>query len=96
VRTSTTAPGHRRDRRRTVHFGGQCAAVDLRLSRNTPATGRVLFAGTQHRSLGVVTGSGPSQRLLGPGPVHFDDQPAAVGGAARCSPAGGTRLTPQV
>lgn len=41
--------------------------------------GRVLFAGTQHRSIGVVT-AGPSQPLFGSGPAHFDDQPAAVGG----------------
>jgi len=44
-----------------------------------PATGRVLFAGTQHRSLGVVTGAGPSQPLFGSGPTHFDDQPSAEG-----------------
>jgi len=46
---------------------------------DAPTTGRVLFAGTQHRSLGVVTGPGPSQPLLGPGPAHFDDQPSARG-----------------
>ncbi|HEY0508597.1 MAG TPA: hypothetical protein VGD12_11030 [Blastococcus sp.] len=44
-----------------------------------PATGRVLFAGTRHRSLGVVTGPGPSAPLLGPGPTHLDDQPSARG-----------------
>jgi Tol biopolymer transport system component len=43
------------------------------------ASGRVLFAGTRHRSLGAVTGSGSSQPLLGAGPTHFDDQPSAVG-----------------
>lgn len=65
---------------------------------DTPPTGRILFAGTQHRSLGVVTGtdtSGPSAPLFGPGPAHFDDQPDAVGGqlvftSRRASP------TPQV
>ncbi|TCO55782.1 DUF11 domain-containing protein [Actinocrispum wychmicini] len=55
------------------------AQPTARLS-DAPVTGRVLFAGTQHRSLGVVTGTGPSQPLLGPGPTHFDDQPFAVGG----------------
>jgi Tol biopolymer transport system component len=46
-----------------------------------PTTGRVLFAGTQHRGLGVVDGSGtgPSAPALGEGPAHFDDQPAARG-----------------
>lgn len=43
-------------------------------------SGRILFAGTQHRSLGVVTGPGPSAPLFGPGPTHYDDQPDAVGG----------------
>jgi Tol biopolymer transport system component len=44
-----------------------------------PVTGRVLFAGTGHRSLGVVTGPGPSTPLLESGPTHFDDQPSARG-----------------
>lgn len=44
-----------------------------------PVTGRVLFAGTGHRSLGVVTGPGPSAPLLEQGPTHFDDQPSARG-----------------
>lgn len=48
---------------------------------DAPTTGRVLFAGTEHRSLGAVTGPqpGPSEPLLGPGPAHVDDQPSARG-----------------
>lgn len=70
------------------------AGVRQAVAAVPPPSGRVLFAGTQHRSLGIVTGSNsdPSAPLFGPGPTHFDDQPYAVGGqlvftSKRSSPA---------
>ncbi|HEX4701486.1 MAG TPA: hypothetical protein VH352_05095 [Pseudonocardiaceae bacterium] len=62
---------------------GVAPGVEVRhaaVASAAPATGRILFAGTQLRSLGVVTGPGPSAPLFGPGPTHYDDQPDAVGG----------------
>jgi dipeptidyl aminopeptidase/acylaminoacyl peptidase len=51
---------------------------------DAPTTGRIAYAGTQHRSMGVapVTGEMAStdQPLFGAGPAHFDDQPFARGG----------------
>ncbi|HEX5496782.1 MAG TPA: hypothetical protein VFX70_19645, partial [Mycobacteriales bacterium] len=49
-----------------------------------PASGRILFAGTGDRSLGVVTAPVPglpvsTRPLLDERPAHFDDQPAARG-----------------
>lgn len=58
---------------------GAVAAQPPATPLDAPVTGRVLFAGTGHRSLGIVTGPGPSAPLLGPGPTHFDDQPSARG-----------------
>ncbi|GAB2719812.1 hypothetical protein [Kitasatospora kifunensis] len=46
----------------------------------TPAAGRIVFAGTDHRSLGQVTGTAASTPLFGPGPAHFDVDPSARGG----------------
>ncbi|MFG2907724.1 hypothetical protein ACGF13_21995 [Kitasatospora sp. NPDC048286] len=48
------------------------AAVD-------PAAGRIVFAGTDHRGLGKVTGAESSTPLFGPGPIHFDRDPSARG-----------------
>ncbi|GHJ37436.1 hypothetical protein [Streptomyces sp. TS71-3] len=42
--------------------------------------GRIVFAGTAHRSLGEVTDPGRSDPLFGPGPAHFDQQASARGG----------------
>ncbi|MFF3069845.1 hypothetical protein ACFVSN_00490 [Kitasatospora sp. NPDC057904] len=42
--------------------------------------GRIVFAGTNHRGLGRVTGTADSTPLFGPGPVHFDQDPSARGG----------------
>ncbi|SOB79587.1 hypothetical protein [Streptomyces sp. 1331.2] len=44
-----------------------------------PAAGRIVFAGTNHRGLGRVTGTESSTPLFGPGPVHFDQDPSARG-----------------
>ncbi|MFE6051608.1 hypothetical protein ACFQ6N_12660 [Kitasatospora sp. NPDC056446] len=44
-----------------------------------PAAGRIVFAGTDHRGLGRVTGAASSTPLSGPGPVHFDQEPSARG-----------------
>jgi Tol biopolymer transport system component len=41
--------------------------------------GRILFAGTGHLGLGVVTSQTASAPLFGPGPAHFDEQAAARG-----------------
>jgi len=65
------------------------------VASDTPAPGRVLFAGTQHRSLGLVTGPGLSAPLFGPGPAHNDDQPDAVGGLLVFTSRRGS-ATPQV
>ncbi|WP_306745512.1 hypothetical protein [Saccharothrix yanglingensis] len=51
----------------------------------SPAVGRIAFAGTGHRSLGAVTSPvpdrlGASAPLLGAGPAHHDDRPSARGG----------------
>ncbi|MFJ9608717.1 hypothetical protein ACIRS1_20510 [Kitasatospora sp. NPDC101176] len=43
------------------------------------ATGRIVFAGTGHRSLARVTGAETSAPLFGPGPRHFDTEPSARG-----------------
>lgn len=53
---------------------------DVAVAPDPPAPGRILFAGTQHRSLGIVTGPGPSAPLFGTGPAHYDDQPSAANG----------------
>jgi Tol biopolymer transport system component len=42
--------------------------------------GRILFAGTGHLGLGLVTGPTASAPLFGPGPAHFDQQGSARGG----------------
>ncbi|MDT0426744.1 hypothetical protein [Streptomyces salyersiae] len=43
-------------------------------------TGRIVFAGTEHRSLGRVTATDNSAPLFGTGqPTHFDQQPSARG-----------------
>lgn len=41
--------------------------------------GRVAYAGTEHRSMGRVTGTATSEPLFGPGPAHFDQQSSARG-----------------
>ncbi|MBO1419347.1 PD40 domain-containing protein, partial [Streptomyces sp. FH025] len=51
----------------------QAAAAD-------PAAGRIVYAGTNHRGLGRVTGAADSSPLFGPGPIHFDQDPSARGG----------------
>jgi hypothetical protein len=48
-------------------------------SSSPPAAGRITFAGTDHRSLGVVTGTASSRPLFGAGPVHFDQDASARG-----------------
>ncbi|TDV54784.1 hypothetical protein [Actinophytocola oryzae] len=40
--------------------------------------GRIAFAGTGHRSIGVAEG-GATESFLGPGPAHFDDDVSALG-----------------
>ncbi|MDH6108486.1 Tol biopolymer transport system component [Kitasatospora sp. MAP12-15] len=46
----------------------------------TADAGRIVFAGTDHRSLAGVTGPASSTPLFGPGPAHFDVDPSARGG----------------
>ncbi|UQI45667.1 hypothetical protein M1P56_15555 [Streptomyces sp. HU2014] len=41
--------------------------------------GRIVYAGTEHRSLGRVKAPRSSEPLFGPGPVHLDRQPSARG-----------------
>ncbi|MEV7184643.1 hypothetical protein [Kitasatospora sp. NPDC093102] len=58
--------------------GGQGAAA-APVAAVDPAAGRIVFAGTNHRGLGKVTGAESSTPLFGPGPVHFDRDPSARG-----------------
>ncbi|MGW0502180.1 hypothetical protein [Micromonospora sp. NPDC003241] len=51
---------------------------------NDDLSQRIAYAGTGHRSLGVVTGAGSSATaapFFGTGPVHFDDEVSARGSA---------------
>ncbi|MFI7246032.1 hypothetical protein [Streptomyces qinglanensis] len=41
--------------------------------------GRIAFAGTEHRSMGRVSGTASSDPLFGPGPAHFDQHSSARG-----------------
>ncbi|MFF4923442.1 hypothetical protein ACFY4B_22910 [Kitasatospora sp. NPDC001261] len=59
--------------------GGQGAAAAPAAAVD-PAAGRIVFAGTDHRGLGRVTGMTDSTPLFGPGPIHFDRDPSARGG----------------
>ncbi|MFJ4595814.1 hypothetical protein [Kitasatospora sp. NPDC088861] len=45
----------------------------------TAESGRIVYAGTGHRSLARLTGPTSSASLFGPGPVHFDTEPSARG-----------------
>ncbi|WP_442907121.1 hypothetical protein [Kitasatospora sp. NBC_01250] len=54
--------------------GTRPAAAD-----STPAADRIVFAGTDHRSLARVTGAASTTPLFGPGPAHFDVEPSARG-----------------
>ncbi|MFD4658602.1 hypothetical protein ACFWP2_23575 [Kitasatospora sp. NPDC058444] len=58
--------------------GGQGAAA-APVAAVDPAAGRIVFAGTNHRGLGKVTGTESSTPLFGPGPIHFDRDPSARG-----------------
>ncbi|GAB2786323.1 hypothetical protein GCM10027091_19280 [Streptomyces daliensis] len=42
---------------------------------------RITYAGTDHRSLGRVTGTATSEPFFGPGPAHFDKHPFSRNGA---------------
>ncbi|WP_424639607.1 hypothetical protein [Embleya sp. AB8] len=42
-------------------------------------TGRIVFAGTEHRSMGRVSSTESSVPLFGPGPAHFDQHSSARG-----------------
>ncbi|MFI9273061.1 hypothetical protein ACIGXM_20370 [Kitasatospora sp. NPDC052896] len=59
---------------------GQAGARGPAVGGPAPAAGRIVFAGTDHRSLAQVTGTGTSTPLFGPGPAHFDEDPSARGG----------------
>ncbi|MFF2012414.1 hypothetical protein ACFVWY_25485 [Streptomyces sp. NPDC058195] len=41
--------------------------------------GRITYAGTEHRSIGRVTGPSSSDPLFGPGPAHYDQDPFVRG-----------------
>ncbi|MCT4354425.1 hypothetical protein M5362_14935 [Streptomyces sp. Je 1-79] len=56
------------------------AAAPLRAAAAAAdGTGRIAFAGTEHRSMGRVTATDESEPLLGPGPAHYDRQSSARG-----------------
>ncbi|MEU9995411.1 hypothetical protein [Streptomyces sp. NPDC050848] len=56
------------------------AAVPLRAAAAAADTGRIVYAGTEHRSIGRVTGNpATSEPLLGPGPAHYDTEAYARG-----------------
>ncbi|WP_101378850.1 MULTISPECIES: DUF11 domain-containing protein [Kitasatospora] len=60
-------------------FGAPAASPGGPAAAPAPDAGRVVFAGTDHRSLSRVAGTGTSTPLFGPGPEHFDTQPSARG-----------------
>ncbi|MFJ8628379.1 hypothetical protein ACIRD3_36825 [Kitasatospora sp. NPDC093550] len=64
----------------TAASGGQGAPATPAAAAADPAAGRIVFAGTNHRGLGRVTGAATSDPLFGPGPIHFDQDPSARGG----------------
>ncbi|MCC9308914.1 DUF11 domain-containing protein [Kitasatospora sp. RB6PN24] len=59
--------------------GGPAAGPVRPTAAPAPDVGRVVFAGTDHRSLSRVTGAGTSAPLFGPGPRHFDTDASARG-----------------
>ncbi|WNI24057.1 hypothetical protein [Streptomyces sp. ITFR-16] len=61
--------------------GGVTRAAAAPADAGTPLadTGRIAYAGTEHRSLGRVTGPQQSDPLFGAGPAHFDTDPSARG-----------------
>ncbi|MFE6778487.1 hypothetical protein [Streptomyces sp. NPDC057702] len=54
-------------------------AAEETVVRAASAETRVAYAGTRHRSLGRVASGTSSPALFGPGPTHFDVDPAALG-----------------
>ncbi|WP_316528775.1 hypothetical protein [Kitasatospora brasiliensis] len=58
---------------------GSAAPEERGVTVVDPAAGRIVFAGTDHRGLGRVTGTAASAPLFGPGPIHFDRDPSARG-----------------
>nr|WP_223184570.1 DUF11 domain-containing protein [Streptomyces sp. CBMA152] len=58
-------------------LGGRAEADPGRAAAS--GAGRIAYAGTEHRSLGEVSTTTSSTPLLGAGPAHFDQQPAAHG-----------------
>lgn len=61
--------------------GGVTRAAAAPADAGTPLadTGRIAYAGTEHRSLGRVTGEASTEPLFGTGPAHFDTDPSARG-----------------
>ncbi|MFJ3580995.1 hypothetical protein ACIPPS_01995 [Streptomyces sp. NPDC090127] len=57
------------------------AATPARAAEAADDIGRIAYAGTEHRSMGRVTGTAPatSEPLLGPGPAHYDTEASARG-----------------
>ncbi|MFF5936660.1 hypothetical protein [Streptomyces sp. NPDC012508] len=56
------------------------AAAPARAAADADDTGRIAFAGTEHRSMGRVTGTpATSEPLLGGGPAHYDTEASARG-----------------
>ncbi|MEU4267244.1 hypothetical protein [Streptomyces sp. NPDC026092] len=57
------------------------AAAPVRAAAAAADTGRIVYAGTEHRSIGRVTGNpATADPLLGPGPAHYDTEAYARGG----------------
>ncbi|MFD7320001.1 hypothetical protein ACFV9D_02760 [Streptomyces sp. NPDC059875] len=55
-------------------------AAPVRAAADADDIGRIAYAGTEHRSMGRVTGTpATSEPLLGPGPAHFDTEASARG-----------------
>ncbi|MDT9689868.1 hypothetical protein Q5762_16275 [Streptomyces sp. P9(2023)] len=56
------------------------AAAPVRAAAAAEDIGRIAFAGTEHRSIGRVTGTpATAEPLLGPGPAHYDTEAYARG-----------------
>jgi Tol biopolymer transport system component len=58
---------------------GLTSPAALAQQETPPAVGRIAFAGTGHRSIGVATGPAASEPFFGAGPAHYDDDVSARG-----------------
>ncbi|MFF7633297.1 hypothetical protein ACFZB9_09115 [Kitasatospora sp. NPDC008050] len=63
----------------TANSDGPGGAARPAAAGSATAETRIVYAGTDHRSLARVTGPASTTPLFGPGPAHFDVDPSARG-----------------